>query len=123
MKVKFNTDDYPERKFFGLKKLLFHSMNNDYSLLRERLGYWIFREMGVMGPRSVHAIVKINGEVSGLYALVEEVDGRFTRTNFENGEGNLYKGIMPTDQGNNPYSEDEYRDALQSNRNETPLRH
>jgi len=108
LKVKFNTDDYPERKFFGLKKLLFHSMNNDYSLLRERLGYWIFREMGVMGPRSVHAIVKINGEVSGLYALVEEVDGRFTRTNFENGEGNLYKGIMPTDQGNNPYSEDEY---------------
>ena len=68
--------------------------------------------MGVMGLRSVHAIVKINGEVSGLYALVEEVDGRFTRTNFENGEGNLYKGIMPTDQGNNPYSEDEYRYVL-----------
>ena len=47
--------------------------------------------------------------------MVGEVDGRFTRTNFENGEGNLYKGIMSTDQDNNPYYEDEYRYASQSN--------
>ena len=46
MKVKINhTDD--DLKFHGLKKLQFHAMNTDASLMRERLSYYLFREMGI----------------------------------------------------------------------------
>jgi spore coat protein H len=94
VKLSFNWTD-PEGRFFGLKKLLFHSMNNDPSMMRERLGYGLFREMGVPSPRATHAILRVNGQAD-LYALVEEIDGRFTRSRFtEGGEGNLYKEIWP----------------------------
>ncbi|HKU37319.1 MAG TPA: CotH kinase family protein [Polyangiales bacterium] len=94
IKLSFNWMN-PDGRFFGLKKLLFHAMNNDPSLLRERLGYALFREMGVPAPRASHAVLRVNGKAE-LYALVEEVDGRFTRSRFvEGGKGNLYKEIWP----------------------------
>ena len=70
-------------RFYGLKKLNFHAMNNDLSRLRERLAYFLFRRFGVPAPRAVHATLTVNGESLGLYALVEEIDSRFTRA----GEG------------------------------------
>ena len=60
MKVKINWKQR-EQKFYDLTKLQFHSQNNDPSQMRERLGYWLFRSMGVPAPRSVHAQLKING--------------------------------------------------------------
>ena len=54
-------------------------MNLDTSLMRDRLGYLLFAEAGVAAPRSTHARVVINGEFVGLFALVEQIDGRFTR--------------------------------------------
>jgi hypothetical protein len=44
MQVKINWDGR-EETFYGLKKLQFHSMNLDPSQMRERLGYWFFRQM------------------------------------------------------------------------------
>lgn len=119
MKVKINWDD-PERRFFGLKKLQFHAMNLDDSQMRDRLGYYLFREMGVPAPRSVHARLIINGEYSGIYALVEQIDGRFTRQNFDDGTGNLYKEIWPLQASGQPFSEREYLDALKTNEDEDP---
>jgi len=119
MKVKINWLDSDD-KFYGLKKLQFHSMNNDDSQLRERLGYALFREMGVPAPRSVHAKLYINGKYSGLYALTEQIDGRFTKQNFEDGDGNLYKEIWPLRDIGKPYPEDDYKDALKTNEDENP---
>lgn len=119
MKVKINWNGR-EEKFYGLKKLQFHSMNLDDSQMRERLGYWLFREMGVPASRSVHARLVINGEYSGLYALTEQIDGRFTRYNFEDGTGNLYKEIWPVKMNGQPYSELHYLDALKTNEDENP---
>jgi spore coat protein H len=94
IKLSFNWQN-PDGQFFGLKKLLFHAMNKDESRLRERLGYALFRTMGVPAPRATHAVLKVNGQAE-LYALVEEIDGRFTRSRFsEGGKGNLYKEIWP----------------------------
>jgi len=84
LKVSFNKYD-KEGRFFGVKKLLFHSMNNDPSQLRDRLAYQLFRWMGVAAPRANHAIVTINGR-TGLYANIESVDGRFTRSRFATGQ-------------------------------------
>jgi CotH kinase protein len=95
MKIKLDYDD-PDGNLLGLRKLMFHSMNNDPSMLKERLGYWLFRAFGVPAPRAVHARLLINGQLNGLVAVVEDVDGRFTRSRFaEGGKGNLYKEAWP----------------------------
>ena len=95
LKISFNKYD-SEGRFFGLKKLQFHAMNQDQSLMRERLGYWLFRQMGVAAPRANHVKVSLNGDRVGLYANIEYIDGRFTRSRFEDGKGNLYKEVWPT---------------------------
>jgi hypothetical protein len=119
MQVKINWESR-EETFYDLKKLQFHSMNLDPSQMRERLGYWFFRQMGVVAPRSVHARVMINGRYSGLYALTEEVDGRFTGEHFSEGDGNLYKEIWPVRWDGRAYSEWDYISHLETNEDTAP---
>ena len=119
MKIKMNWENSDDR-FFGLKKLQFHSQNLDNSQMRERLGYWLFREMGVPAPRSVHARLMINGVFYGVYALTEQIDGRFTRFNFEDGSGNLYKEIWPLNSNGQAHSESAYIKELKTNEDEDP---
>ena len=119
MKVKINWLN-PDLTFYGLKKLQFHSMNFDDSQMHERLGYWLFREMGVQAPRSVHARLIINGQYSGLYALTEQIDGRFARHNFTDGTGNVYKEIWPVDMYGKVYPEWVYIDHLKTNEEGNP---
>lgn len=119
MKIKFNwvnSDD----TFYGLKKLQLHSMNLDDSQMRDRLGYALFREMGVKAPRCIHARLVINGEYSGIYSLVEQIDGRFTRLNFDDGSGNLYKEVWPLRSNGQATSEIAYRQSLKTNEDEDP---
>lgn len=119
IKLKFNWLDSDDT-FYGLKKLQFHSMNNDPSQMRERLGYWLFAEMGVPTPRAVHARLIINGEFVGLFALVEQIDGRFTRHNFDDGKGNLYKEVWPLQFNGNATATSQYLGALETNEDEDP---
>ena len=119
MKVKINWDGREER-FYDLKKLQFHSQNLDRSQMRDRLAYWLFREMGVPAPRSVHARLIINGNYMGIYSLPEQIDGRFTRYNFEDGKGNLYKEIWPLQTNGQPQMVQRYLDALKTNEDENP---
>jgi spore coat protein H len=109
MKLKF--DEYlPEQRFAGLKRLNFNSMLFDDSLMHERLAYRVFREMGIVAPRAVHARLLINGEDLGVFALVEDVDGRFTKSQFAAGDGNLYKEAWPSNA-----DADILADALETN--------
>jgi len=95
LKLDFNDTD-PSARFFGLKKLNLHAMNADVSMLRDRLGYRMFRDMGIPASRAMHARVLINGRLEGLFIAVEQVDGRFTRARFaEGGQGNIYKEVWP----------------------------
>ncbi len=112
--LKISFDEYDEEaRFFGLKKLNFHVMRNDISLMRDRLGYFLFRAFGVPAPRAVHATMSVNGEALGLFALVEEIDGRFARHAFEDGgEGNIYKERWPTLSSDADY----YRSGLEANK-------
>ncbi|MET0390890.1 MAG: CotH kinase family protein, partial [Polyangiales bacterium] len=115
LKLDFNDAD-PEGRFFGLKQLNFHALNADTSMLRERLGYQLFRDNGIAAPRSGYARVLINGELEGLFALVEQIDGRFTRARFgDGGEGNLYKEIWPAYDDPAVYSA-----ALETNEDQQP---
>jgi hypothetical protein len=95
MKLKF--DEYAsELRFFGLKRVNLHAMLHDASLLHEKLAYDLYRELGVAAPRSSWAIAQVNGVSLGLFSLVEEVDGRFTKDRWQDqGDGNLYKEVWP----------------------------
>ncbi len=115
MKVKINWED-PDARFYGLKKLQFHAMNSDDSLMREQLGYYAFRSMGIAAPRTAHVRLLINGTLEGVFLLVEQIDGRFTRSHFtEGGKGNLYKEVWPIHSKPAPYL-----NALRTNEDEDP---
>lgn len=105
MKLDFDAHD-PKARFYALKKLNFHSMNNDPSLLRDRLGYALFREMGIAAPRSAHARLLVNGKLEGIFIVVEPIDGVFTRSHFtDGGKGNLYKEVWPVSPEDSVYLE------------------
>lgn len=97
LKVKFN--EYVEdQRFYGLKRLNFNAYHHDDSRMKERLSYDLFREMGIVTPRAAWAVVRVNGESLGLYGMVEQVDGRFTKDRWpETPDGNLYKEVWPTE--------------------------
>ncbi len=111
LSMKLEFDEYvDDQRFFGLRRLNFNSMLYDDTRMHERLAYRVYRELGLVAPRSAHARLIINGEDWGLFSLVEEVDGRFTDHHFEQGDGNLYKEAWP---GNTP--ERLLDDALKTN--------
>ncbi|WP_428654655.1 CotH kinase family protein [Runella sp.] len=120
MQVKINWNGRKER-FFDLNKLQFHSQNYDKSQLRERLAYWIFAEMGVRSPRSVHARLLINNTYSGLYGLTEEIDNRFAEYFYKEGKGNIYKEVWPVKANGELQSDKAFIDALKTNEEEQDI--
>lgn len=73
LKIKFDFSVRGQR-FFGLKKLTLNSMIQDASMVHETLSYGLFRELGVIAPRTGFSGVSINGESRGLYLLLEPYD-------------------------------------------------
>ena len=115
LKLKFNEYD-PNLRFYGLKRLNFHSMRSDPSMMHDRLAYALFNDVGVPAPRAVHARLIVNGELLGVFALIEQIDGRFTRERFaDGGEGNLYKEVWPL-----YAAPDAYLGALETNEDQNP---
>ncbi|MGL1904260.1 MAG: CotH kinase family protein [Fibrobacterales bacterium] len=94
-KVKFNTDGNKDRLFYGLKKLQFHSMNHSPSHLAEKFAYWGYRQMGLAASRTAYARLIVNGTLQGLFLVVEQIDGRFTRYHLNDSKGNVYKHYWP----------------------------
>ncbi|MEM7141828.1 MAG: CotH kinase family protein [Actinomycetota bacterium] len=118
MKVKINFEGQ-DRRFYDVRRLQFHAMGNDASLMHERLGYLMYRSMGIAAPRAVHARLVINGEFVGVFALVEQIDGRFTRENWDEGGGNLYKEVWPIIDGR-AANDAELFSGLKTNEDEDP---
>jgi hypothetical protein len=101
--MKFDFNEYnKDFRLYGLKALNFRSMSADPSKLHEKLGFSIFDDMGIVAPRVTFARLFVNDSLWGLFCVVEEIDGRFTKYNYpESGDGNLYKEIWPTTQLSN----------------------
>ena len=113
MKIKINFKE--DKKFYDLKKLQFHSQNLDPTKMRERLGYYMFRNFGIAAPRSNHALIYINGEFNGVFANTEQIDGPFTNKNFINKGGNLYKEVWPIDHLGKNNNIDYFKNGLKTN--------
>ncbi len=95
LKIKFNKYN-KDTRFFDMKLLNLHSMSADPSKMHEMLSYALFREMGIYTCRTAYAKVYINGAFQGLFAAVEAIDGRFTKSRWPAlGDGNLYKEVWP----------------------------
>lgn len=112
-KVSFNTF-HKGRKFYGIEKMNLNGEHNDPSVIRAKLCFDLFDDIGMKASRANHAKVYINGNYYGLYINVEHVDEEFLEKSFADGTGNLWKCLYPADLqylGNNPQT---YRD-LNSN--------
>lgn len=91
-------DQYPQiddQRFYGFKKLVFHSNAFDSSYLREKVTADIFRDAGLVSAQTAFYEVYIDyGEgpvYFGLYTALEMVDDTVIETQFEDDDGNVYK--------------------------------
>lgn len=117
LNLKLDFHEYVEEQlFYDLKKLNLHATEVDDSNMRESLAYAVWRNAGVPASRTGWATVEVNGEELGLFLLVEQVDGRFTRDRWgsSSGEGDLYKEVWITQTSTSAWSA-----ALASNRDGT----
>jgi spore coat protein CotH len=97
LKLKFDKFE-PEQRFYGLKRLNLQSNRYDDSYLKEKLAYDLYRSMGVPAPHAGWAVVRVNGEVEGLFGMVEAIDGRYTANRWpDDGDGNLFKEVWPVE--------------------------
>ena len=114
------------RDFYGIEKLNLNGEHNDPSIIRSKLSWDIFEDIGMPATRASHAKVYINGQYYGLYISVEHIDENFLERHYADDSGNLWKCIWPADltyRGNDPedyhpyYSEDRPYD-LKTNKEE-----
>ncbi|HBX67686.1 MAG TPA: hypothetical protein DEG32_16615, partial [Balneolaceae bacterium] len=95
-KVSFNTF-VDGREYHGLDKMNLNGEHNDPSIIRSKLSWDLFDEVGIPASRSNHFKVYINGEYYGLYINIEHIDDEFVQDRFGGEEGNLYKCLYPAD--------------------------
>jgi hypothetical protein len=81
-----------ERRLLGQKHLVLNNNVQDWSMIHERLGYGIYRALGVGAPRAVHVRLHVNGEYWGVYTMMEAIDRRFLERWFGSNKGMLYEG-------------------------------
>jgi hypothetical protein len=77
--------------FFGLRDLTLNNMHSDFSMMHERMAYWIARKAGVPASRANHALVTVNGQPYGLYTNVETVKKHILARAFGNDTGSLFE--------------------------------
>jgi len=89
-KIDFNT--YVQgQDLLGIEKLNLNNNFKDPSYMRERIAYDLMRFLDIPAPRTTYANIEINGELFGLYTIVEPVDDEFVKDRFEITDGDLYK--------------------------------
>jgi len=69
-RVKFTSSD----RYYGHRKINFNSMYTDKSLMREKLSWDLFAEMGTLAPTAEHASLSVAGDPKGLYVQIPKVD-------------------------------------------------
>ncbi len=93
LKIKLN--EYLSRQTYsGLKKMTLNNSQQDPSLVKQCLGYQVFRDAGVTASRCNFATVSVNGQSLGLFVHVESLDKSFLGRNFSSNDGNLYEGAL-----------------------------
>lgn len=98
-KLSFNTF-IKGGKFYSLEKINLNGEHNDPSIIRSKLCWDFFNEIGVVSSRAAHAAVYINDKYYGLYISVEHIDENFIDKHFNEDSGNLWKCLYGADLNN-----------------------
>jgi hypothetical protein len=88
------------REFQAQRKLNYQAIWTDKSLVRERLSWEIFRDIGVACSRPEYVRVHTNGKYYGLFTALENPDERMLRRNHLDPDGNLYKSVSSSEEPN-----------------------
>ncbi len=99
IKVDFNR--YQDFDLRGLNGVTLNNMNDDYSMMHERVVYRVYREFGVPSYRANHALLyvkEVNDEGTvlsdrfyGLYALLENANDDMIARWFDDPDGTLWE--------------------------------
>lgn len=90
-KIKF--DKYVDGgNFLGLDELALNNGGDDYSLMRDYLGYEAFRMLGGYASCVTYFNVYLNDEFRGFYVGVESIDSSYLERYFNSHKHNLYEG-------------------------------
>jgi hypothetical protein len=95
-KVSFNTF-VRGRQFHGLDKLNLNGEHNDPSIIRSKLCFDLYQDIGHVAARANHVRLYINGRYYGLFISVEHIDDEFLAKRFADDSGNLWKCLYPAD--------------------------
>jgi len=79
-------------KVHGVGEMVLNNMVEDPTMLREFLGYRLYRAAKVPAPRVGYVNLYIAGEHRGLYAVIEAPNEDFIRAHFPGELGVLYEG-------------------------------
>ena len=90
LKIDFN-EYVSGQNYDGIKKLNLNNCFKDPSLMREKIFFDVCKEAGVLAPRANFADVYINGQLWGVYSLVEQIDDQFLDWAILDDNGNLFK--------------------------------
>lgn len=63
--------------FYGNRDVNFNAMYTDKSMIREKLAWDLFAEMGAVAPFCYHSKFSINNEQKGLFAFLDKIDRYF----------------------------------------------
>lgn len=91
LKLDFNRYDDGPGRFLGMKGMTLNAMNEDYSMMHERVAYRVYRAAGVPAVRAHHAVLSVNGEMYGLMVLLDTVDDVFLGRWFEDSSGSMWE--------------------------------
>lgn len=84
----------PGQTLDGIERLTLNNSNQDPSLIKTCLTYYMFTAAGLPAPRCNFAHVRFNGEDLGIYANVEPINADFVKAHFDDASGNLYEGTL-----------------------------
>ncbi len=93
LKLKFDSN-IPKQKVSGLDAMTLNNAQQDPSIVRQCLGYALFKKAGLRAPRCNFAHVVVNGVDLGVYAHVEAIDIDFLKRHFAKSSGALYEGTL-----------------------------
>lgn len=89
---KLEFDEYVEGgHLFGLERLTLNNEVWDPTMMAETYAYRVYRENGSPAPLTGYASVTLNGELLGLYAIIESMDDDFVDRVWPGSNGGLWE--------------------------------
>jgi len=92
LKKSYTVEFAGNQLFRGHREYVISAQNGDPTKLHPALGFWAFRQAGLIASDAEPAAVYLNGEYQGLYYLIEPVDEDFLRLR-QRRLGSLYEAF------------------------------